>query len=385
MITVIGEALIDLVIDGDGCPRPRPGGGPFNTARTIGRLGLAPAFLGRLSQDSFGRQLRTRLDQDGVTLAVPQLADAPTTLAVVDIDAAGAPRYRFYLAGTSSGALEYPLLTAALPEGMTALHAGTLALVMEPIATSIERLITTDLSAGTLVMIDPNCRPGAITDRSAYQARLARILRRADVVKVSMEDLSYLYPGVAARDAAAALLGQGPRLVLVTDGPRPAWAFLPGQEVTVKVPVVAVVDTIGAGDAFGGAFLAWWSVNELTKSDLQRSGPVRSALQAAAEVASVTCTRRRGTTMACGTCRETRVGLRSRPQAKTASALTRYHRGRTTPGGRGRPGRRNERKDMSGPVPLLPLNSRTLPHWSGRLPVRPMTVMSSLPGSSTSA
>ena len=291
MITVIGEALIDLVIDGDGCPRPRPGGGPFNTARTIGRLGLAPAFLGRLSQDSFGHQLRTRLDQDGVTLAVPQLADAPTTLAVVDIDAAGAPRYRFYLAGTSSGALEYPLLTAALPEGMTALHAGTLALVMEPIATSIERLITTDLSAGTLVMIDPNCRPGAITDRSAYQARLARILRRADVVKVSMEDLSYLYPGVAARDAAAALLGQGPRLVLVTDGPRPAWAFLPGQEVTVKVPVVAVVDTIGAGDAFGGAFLAWWSVNELTKSDLQRSGPVRSALQAAAEVASVTCTR----------------------------------------------------------------------------------------------
>ena len=82
MITVTGEALIDLVIDGDGCPRPRPGGGPFNTARTVGRLGLAPAFLGRLSADSFGHQLRARLDQDGVMLAVPQLADTPTTLAV---------------------------------------------------------------------------------------------------------------------------------------------------------------------------------------------------------------------------------------------------------------------------------------------------------------
>ena len=291
MITVTGEALIDLVIDGDGSPRPRPGGGPFNTARTIGRLGLAPAFLGRLSRDGFGDQLRARLDQDGVTLAVPQLSDAPTTLAVVDVDAAGAPRYRFYLAGTSSAALEYPLLTAALPDGMTALHAGTLALVMEPIATSIERLITTDLPPGALVMIDPNCRPAAIADRPAYRARLARILRRADVVKASVEDLAYLYPGATARAAATALLGQGPRLVLVTDGPRPAWAFLPGQEMSVAVPVVPVVDTIGAGDAFGGAFLAWWSGNGLTKSDLQRAGPVHGALQAATEVASVTCTR----------------------------------------------------------------------------------------------
>ena len=291
MITVTGEALIDLVIDGDGRPWPRPGGGPFNTARTIGRLGLEPAFLGRLSGDDFGRQLRARLEQDGVMLAVPQPADTPTTLAIVDVDAAGAPRYRFYLAGTSSAALEYPLLTAALPAGMTALHAGTLALVMEPIATSIERLITTGLPPGTLVMIDPNCRPGAIADRSAYLARLARILRHADVVKVSTEDLTYLYPGATARAAAAALLGQGPRLVLVTDGPRPARAFLPGQEVSVDVPVVQVVDTIGAGDAFGGAFLAWWSGNELTKSDLRRPDPVRGALRAAAQVASVTCTR----------------------------------------------------------------------------------------------
>ena len=77
MITVTGEALIDLVIDGDGSPRPRPGGGPFNTAKTIGRLGPEPAFLGRLSRHDFGRQLRARLERDGVMLAVPQLADTP--------------------------------------------------------------------------------------------------------------------------------------------------------------------------------------------------------------------------------------------------------------------------------------------------------------------
>ncbi|HLQ55903.1 MAG TPA: carbohydrate kinase [Streptosporangiaceae bacterium] len=291
MITVTGEALIDLVADHDGRVATQPGGGPFNTARTIGRLGLAPVFLGRLSQDSFGRLLRASLDQDGVTLGVPQLTDAPTTLAAVDVDAGGAPSYRFYLAGTSASALEYPLLSAALPDGVTALHAGSLALVMEPIATSIERLIASDLPPDTLVMIDPNCRPDVITDQQAYRARLSRILRRADVVKVSMEDLAYLFPGTPARTAAAALLDQGPGLILITDGPRTARALLPGQEISTDVPAVKVADTIGAGDAFGGAFLAWWSGNELTRSDLHRSGALREALQAAVEVASLTCTR----------------------------------------------------------------------------------------------
>jgi len=291
MITVTGEALFDLVVDSDGQIAARPGGGPFNTARTVGRLGLAPAFLGRLSQDGFGRILRARLDGDGVTLAVPQLTEAPTTLAAVDVDPAGGPHYHFYLAGTSSAALDYPLLSAALPGGVAALHAGSLALVMEPIATSIERLITRDVPPDALVMIDPNCRPQVITDQRAYLARLSRILRRTDVVKVSVEDLGYLFPGEPAHSAAAALLDQGPALVLLTDGPRTARAFLPGQEVTVDVPVVKVVDTIGAGDAFGGAFLARWSGNELTRSDLHRADPVREALQAAVEVAALTCTR----------------------------------------------------------------------------------------------
>jgi fructokinase len=291
MIAVTGEALIDLVVDHDGRVRAQPGGGPFNTARTIGRLGLAPAFLGRLSQDSFGRLLRASLHHDGVTLAVPELVDAPTTLATVDVDAGGAPRYRFYLAGTSACALEYPLLSAALPDGVAAVHAGSLALVMEPIASSIERLITHDLPPDTLVMIDPNCRAEAITDQRAYRARLSRILRRADVVKVSMEDLAYLFPGAPAHTAATTLLGQGPRLILLTDGPRTARAFLPEQEISTDIPAVKVADTIGAGDAFGGAFLAWWSGKELTRSDLHRSGAVREALHAAVEVASLTCTR----------------------------------------------------------------------------------------------
>jgi len=290
-IAVAGEALIDLVVEPDGGVAVRPGGGPFNTARTIGRLGLAPVYLGRLSADRFGALLRASLDRDGVTLGVPQPTDVPTTLAAVDVDSGGVAQYHFYLSGTSSVAMEYAALSAALPAGVTALHAGSLALMAEPIATGIERLIASDMPAGTLVMIDPNCRPEAITDRAAYLARLSRILRRADVVKVSIEDLAYLAPGVPARAAAAALLGQGPALVLLTDGPRTAQALMPGQEVSVDVPAVQVVDTIGAGDAFGGAFLAWWLANGFTRSDLHRCAQVREAIQAAVEVAAVTCTR----------------------------------------------------------------------------------------------
>jgi fructokinase len=290
LIAVTGEALIDLVTEQDGRITAQPGGGPFNTARTIGRLGLAPVFLGRLSEDRFGGLLRARLDADGVTIGVPQPSEAPTTLAAVDVDAAGVARYRFYMAGTAAAALDYSALSAALPAGVTALHAGSLALVMQPAGPGIERLIE-GLPPGTLVMIDPNCRPEVIADRDAYRARLSRIFHRADVVKVSVEDLAYLVPGVPARAAATTVLGHGPALVLVTDGPRTAMALMPEQEVRVDVPKVEVVDTIGAGDAFGGAFLAWWSGNGLTRSELGRCGPVREALRAAAEVASLTCTR----------------------------------------------------------------------------------------------
>jgi fructokinase len=295
VIAVIGEALIDLIVAGDAegtaVVAARPGGGPYNTARTVGRLGMAPVFLGRLSGDGFGRMLRARLDADGVTPGIPELSEAPTTLAVAEIDPAGAARYGFYLAGTAAADLAYPALAAALPSGVAAVHAGTLGLVMEPIGSGVERAILRDVPPDALVMVDPNCRPGAIGDRAAYLARIGRILRRADVVKVSVEDLDYLSPGVPVRTAVAAMLDAGPALVLVTDGPRPARAFLPGQEIAADVPEVQVVDTIGAGDAFGGAFLARWSAAGLTRSDLKRPGPVGEALRAAVQVAALTSTR----------------------------------------------------------------------------------------------
>ena len=304
MIAVIGEALIDLVVDEDGTVAARPGGGPFNTARTLGRLGAETTFLGRLSGDRFGRTLRERLAADRVTLGVPMLSSRPTTLAAADLAPDGTVRYGFYLAGTASAALDYPVLAAALPAGVTAVHVGTLSLVMEPIASAIERLITDGLPPDALVMVDPNYRPAAIGDQDAYLDRFERILHRADVVKVSVEDLGYLAPGVPIEVAATTMLGDKPALVLVTDGPRPARAFLSGGfggpggsggaggVMSVEVPQVEVVDTIGAGDAFGGGFLAWWTAAGLGRKELSSAEPVRAALRAAAEVSALTCTKR---------------------------------------------------------------------------------------------
>jgi fructokinase len=264
-------------------------------------------FCDRLADDGFGDLLRSCLVSDGVRLGISEPAACPTTLALVDLDLVGRARYRFYLDGTSAPAVDDAVLARALPAGLTALHTGALGLVMEPFASAVDRLLSGGLVGGdVLVMVDPNCRPGAIRDFESYRERLFRILRRADVVKVSVEDLDYLFPGVPAFPEAAHRLASDDRLVLVTDGPRAVHALLPSGEISVDVPAVPIRDTIGAGDAFGGAFLAWWSGRHgsrgagsrgagsggaLTRADLRDAGLIKDALRAAVEVAALTCTR----------------------------------------------------------------------------------------------
>lgn len=294
-IVVAGEALIDLVVGADGRVDARPGGGPYNAARTMARLGVPATFFGRLSGDRFGAQLRDHLEADGVGIGIPEPSARPSTLAIASVDSHGVG-YAFYLDGTSAADLDYETLRKALPADLTAIHVGTLGLVMAPSGAAIERLIATDVPDDALVMLDPNCRPAATSDPGAYRERIAAIARRADVVKASTEDLAYLYPATSPQDAAGALLSAGPSLVLVTDGPREARAFLAdGTALASDVPAVTVADTIGAGDAFGGGFLAWWAAHRLGRADLieppRRTQRIAEALSAAVWVAALTCTR----------------------------------------------------------------------------------------------
>ena len=289
MITVAGEALIDLIVDPAGHVDPRLGGAGFNTTRAVARLGLPVAYFGRLSGDRFGQLLRADLDQHGVRIAVETPSEVPTTLALVDLDPAGVPSYHFYLDGTSAAAVGPG--EAVLPEGTTALHVGSLGLVMEPVGTSTERMVSS-APDGVTVMLDPNSRPRAIVSRPDHLDRLNRILHRADIVKTSTEDLAYLYPGQDAGAAAAELLARGPACVLVTDGAAPVRAFAGGRQIRADVPAAPVVDTVGAGDAFGGAFLTWWIGNGLGRAGLSDPEAVRAATQAAILASVVTCTRR---------------------------------------------------------------------------------------------
>jgi fructokinase len=290
LIVVAGEALIDLIVSPDGRVTPAPGGGPYNAARTIGRLGGDVSFLGCLSDDRFGRLLRERLEADGVDTRLVVETSRPTTLVLAEIDDRGAAHYGWYIADTSAPGLHLEAARRGLHPPPDALHVGTLGLTLEPIADSLAAMVA-ESPAGTLVMVDPNCRPRAVPDPDRYRARLLAVLRRADIVKASAEDLDYLSLASSHAEAARRLLGAGARAVLVTHGGEAVDVHWAGGSLRVGVPRVAVVDSVGAGDAFGGAFLARWLEHGLGRHDLDDGPRLAEAAGFAARVASMTCQR----------------------------------------------------------------------------------------------
>jgi fructokinase len=291
MIVVAGEALYDLVLQGPSDDlRGHPGGAAFNAARTIGRLEQPVSYLGRVSTDTFGQRLQGMLERDGVGLGSMVTTDDPTTLALAEVDHEGVARYRFYERGTAVPGLTPDLAIAALPERVDMLHVGTLAITLEPVATALEAVVD-HLAGHALIAVDPNIRPTVIDDEAGYRERLGRILSRSHVVKVSEEDLAWLDGDQPPVEAVRGLLAHGPTLGLLTRGPNGALVVTRTAEVAVPAPRAKVVDTIGAGDAFGGGFLAWWSEHGLTRDDLGTIDLAVEATKFACLVAARTCSR----------------------------------------------------------------------------------------------
>jgi len=286
VIVVCGEALIDRVGDGES-----PGGGPFTTARALARLGVPVQFLGHLSRDAFGEQLRDLLAADGADLAMTSFGPEPTTLAIAEVNPDGHAAYRFVSDGTSAPNLTSQMVPASFGAYINALHVGTLGLVFEPIATTIAALVEREHTK-RLIMVDPNIRPTVVNGAAGYRARLDWIIAQSTIVKASDADVAWLFPNLDRLAAARALLARGPRLVVVTLGDEGAVGVCADAEVRVKAPTVKVVDTIGAGDAFGAALLAWLHDHGKLSRELGlEHDELRAALEFACLVASITCTR----------------------------------------------------------------------------------------------
>jgi fructokinase len=289
MITVAGEALIDILVDASGSVTALPGGGPFNVARTIARLGGDCQFLGRISDDAFGRRLRASLQADHVRLAVPAPTSAPTTLALAELDGSGAADYRFYLDRTAAAALTPDDVPPAVVGDSDAIALGGLGIVIEPIASTLRGLISA-APANATVVLDPNCRPGAIDDDDRYRAAIETFLDRVDIIKASVEDLAFLYPRLGLVASVRRLLERGPVAAIVTDGAAPVSVYATHGDRSIPVAQVDVVDTIGAGDAFVAGLLTWWTARSLSRRDAANIDALAEAAAVAVQCAAAACT-----------------------------------------------------------------------------------------------
>jgi fructokinase len=290
VIVVCGEALIDQIGNEEGTQHATPGGGPFNTARALARLGIPTAFLGRLSEDKFGRELSELLVADGASIALASTGPEPTTVAIAEIDSRGSASYRFVIEGTSAPNLIPDMVPRSFAPEVNALHVGTLGLVLQPMAGTLVELVRRERGR-RLIMLDPNIR-AALVDEVDYRTRLESVIAAATIVKASDSDLAWIEPGSDYRAAAQHMLDRGVQMVVVTLGALGAYGAHRDLRVQVEAPQVQVVDTIGAGDAFGAGLLGWLHDHDLIRSDLELDeDQLRAALDYACLAASLTCAR----------------------------------------------------------------------------------------------
>ena len=283
-IWVAGEVLIDL-IPKDGERVAIVGGGPANTARALARLGLDTYFIDGISTDRYGQQARAELLTDGVKLDYTLTSDKPTCLATVTLDAAGGASYEFLIEGTATFEFDRSWLPdAASPPA--ALHIGTLATVIEPGASN---LFNWAKEVGAPLVFDPNIRTSVLGDRKRYQEIVEKWAKISAVIKMSDDDIAWLYPEMDFRSAAKNFINEKTQLVVVTRGAVGIDGFTEDGEASVPGVKVDVVDTVGAGDTVGAII-----VEGLVKDGLDNlvGTTLEELLNRAAQAAAITCSRK---------------------------------------------------------------------------------------------
>jgi fructokinase len=278
-VYVAGEALIDLVNVG-GSRMAHVGGGPANTAKALARLGFSSYFVGGISSDEFGGLIEAELLESGVDLSLVLRGSKPTALANARIDENGIASYSFELEGTAT----FDFSSSWLPLGdPSVVHVGSVATLVEPGASQLFEWVK---GLSVPVVFDPNVRPSIQGDKDLYRAAVEKWVSVASVVKLSDEDLSWLY-GDDEAGVVKHWLSDRVSAVVVTRGASGLRGYF--GDVVIDVPAVSVdlVDTIGAGDTIGAVV-----VEGVVKYGLAGLGVnLDAVLRRAALAASITCSR----------------------------------------------------------------------------------------------
>ena len=285
-VWVAGEVLIDLIPEGAD-RKPIVGGGPANTAKVLSRLGIDTQFIDGISTDEYGQMAKGELVSAGVKLDYVKYSDKPTCLAIVSLSDSGSASYEFVIENTATFDFTPDWLPNPQTERPSLLHIGTLATAIEPGASVLFKWAQS-VAKVTPIVFDPNIRPAVISDRDLYVKQVERWVSISSAVKVSDEDIKWLYPSLEIDEVVNNWLAKGPSLIVVTYGDKGLAGYRQDEKVSVDAVKVVVADTVGAGDTVGAIL-----VEAIVKDGLSRLSGVKleMMLKRAAKAAAITVSR----------------------------------------------------------------------------------------------
>jgi fructokinase len=285
-VWVCGEVLIDLIPDGTE-RKAVVGGGPANTAKALAKLGLAPQFIDGISSDQYGQMALKELHHDGVLLDYVNFSDKPTCLAIVSLSATSEATYEFVIDETATFDFSHSWLPDPFELKPALLHIGTLVTAIEPSA-SILHEWASKVAEVAPVVFDPNIRPAVMDNRDLYVAAIEKWVAISAAVKVSDDDLYWLYPDQDIELIVKRWIADGVALVVVTYGAKGLTGYIAAGSVAVEAVKVEVVDTVGAGDTVGAVLVE--AIVEKGLSNLT-GDLLKQTLTRAAKAAAITCSR----------------------------------------------------------------------------------------------
>jgi len=248
-VWVCGEVVIDLIPDGTE-RKAVVGGGPANTAKALSKLGITTQFIDGISTDKYGQMALKDLQKDGVLLDFVKFSDKPTCLAIVSLNSKGSATYEFVIDDTATFDFSHSWLPDALDKKPLLLHIGTLVTAIEP-AASVLFEWAKKVALVAPIVFDPNIRPAVMSDRQQYVKQVERWVSISNAVKVSDDDIYWLYPGQDLDKVTKRWLGMGPELIVVTFGDKGLAGYRENSKISVDAKKVVVADTVGAGDTVG--------------------------------------------------------------------------------------------------------------------------------------